>query len=69
VVRKRQQPEPAPAADSPPVSTPVQRSGKVRVVFVQAHHHAGQEYAAGDEFWATPEERELLARFGAIGES
>lgn len=69
MVRKRKQPEPAPAAESPPVSTPVQRRGKELVVFVQVHHHAGKDYVAGDEFWATPEERELLAHFGAIGDS
>ena len=69
MVRKRQQQETAPAADPPPVSTPVRMRGKVRVVFVRAHQHAGKDYAAGDEFWATPEERELLAHFGAIGAS
>jgi hypothetical protein len=40
----------------------------VKVVFVQAHKHAGVAYTAGDSHWVSPETRDFLRQFGAIGE-
>lgn len=54
-----------PAATPPPAPAAV-ADGRVTVTFAHAHTHRGVPFGKGDTYRATPEECELLRRFGAI---
>lgn len=62
--RRKAKPSDTPAAEAQPAIDPAARLRR-RVVFSRAHRHAGKDLAAGDSYYATDREVELLQRFSA----
>ena len=67
MARKRQGGSQPPAGNARPVDPLAREDGRVPVHFVRDHEHRGVRHKQGELYWATPEEQELLLRFGAIG--
>ena len=62
--RRKAKPSDTPAAETQPATPPAERVRR-RVVFLRAHTHRGVDYAAGDSYYATDREVELLRQFNA----
>lgn len=62
--RRKAKPSDTPVAETQPATPPAERIRR-RVVFLRAHQHRGVDYVAGDSYYATDSEVELLGRFNA----